>query len=410
MTIAAIAGDADALLMSILDPATDGARYPLYEKLRDVAPVFRTSHPLLDGWYMVSGYDNIQKILVSSKSTANGKVLELINARDDGAFSRMNRTWMKFQDRTADHDRIRRLLQPHFTPSAIAADRLLVRGVVQELLSDLDGTEMDLVAGFAFPLPLRVVARKLGIAPSDMCRFQTLVDQYMAYTATVRDFDSESLAMRDEMTERLLAFFGEYLDSRRREPQDDLISKLGANSAAGNVTDEELLAQFVFLLIAGHTTTGDMIGNALVALAAHPAQRRLLEQGSVDIGRAIDELIRFDTSLAVGMRCVNEDLELPGGTIPCGSSVMLVYPSAHRDPAIFERPNLLDLTREFPRPPLPFGGGRYFCLGSYLAKLEIEEALTAILRRMPDYQVIDVTWQGGLVAHGPKRLVVRPSH
>lgn len=400
--------EASALLLSILDPRTDGSRAPLFDRLRDLAPVHRINHPLLDGWYVISGYDNIQRVLMNSKSTANGKVLELINARDTGVFSVMNRRWMKFQDRTADHDRIRKLFQPFFTPAALLSDRSAIRYEAERLLAQIGGDAVDLIENFAFPLPVRVVARKLGIAISDMHRFQKLMDDFMAFTGTVRELDASSLAARDEMTQNLLDFFAEYVAQRRKAPEDDLISKLAAKSSHADVSDEELLAQLVFLLIAGHSTTADMIGNSLVALAENPAQRRRITTGEVSIATAVDELIRYDTSLSVGMRHVNVEMDLPGGRVPADTSVMLAYPSAHRDPAIFAHPNTLDLCRKFEKQPLPFGAGRYFCLGSNLAKMEIEEALAAVLTRMPAYRILDVAWQGSLVAHGPRKLLVAP--
>lgn len=149
-----------------------------------------------------------------------------------------------------------------------------------------------------------------------------------------------------------------------------------------------------------------MIGVALITLEGNPGERQRLISGELAMDVAIDELIRYDTSLSVGMRHVNSDLDLPGGRVPADASVMLVYPSAHRDPAIFRNPDCLDLGRQWERAPLPFGGGRYFCLGPHLARIEIEEALSAVLRLMPDYRAVDEAWQGCLIAHGPRRLIV----
>jgi len=399
--------EAELLVSRMLQPAVDGQRYAIYDRLREIAPVHQTSNALLSGWYIISGYANCKAVLTAKETMNNEHVLRLMNVEGDGAYSRMNRTWMEYQNVMADHDRIRRLFFSHFTPRAVEAHRQKVRELVTMLLDSLAGREsFDVISEFAFPLPSMVIASLLGIPLTDMARFQEMMDQYLEATAMVKALDEETKARRDAISEELIEFFRGYLDERRRNPTGDLISKLGEASPAAGVSDEELLAQFVFVLIAGHSTTADMIGNAMVGLEKHPGQIALLNNGTVPMKDAIPEFLRYDSSLEVGTRYFNESMNVGGIKIAAGSCALLLLHSAHRDPAMFVEPDRLDLTRKAALQAFPFGGGHYFCLGSGLAKIELEEALGALVKRYPKFRILDLAWQGGLVSHGPSRLII----
>lgn len=399
--------EAERLVSQILDPANGGNRYGLYHRLRDIAPVHRTDHPLLNGWHLISGYYNCRTALTASQAVNNAKVLELMNIEGDGPFARMNRAWMEYQDQIADHDRIKKLFFSHFTPRSVNAHRELIRELVGSLLDALgDRDEFDVVADFAFPLPTLVITRVLGIALDDVPRFQHMMDEYLEATAIVRVLDDETRAGRDAMAEEFLGLFRQYLDERRVAPKDDLISKLAQSAAGAGVSDEELLAQFVFVLIAGFSTTADMIGNALFAMDQHPDQREAFANGKISARDAVKEFLRYDSSLEVGTRFFTADTEIAGVVIPAGAPALILFHSAHRDPVVYTEPDTLDFSRKFPQPAFAFGGGRYTCLGSALAMIELEEAMGALMRRYPTYTIKDVAWQGTLVSHGPKHLVI----
>lgn len=399
--------DAESLIEQILDPRSGGDRYPLYRQLREIAPVHRTEHPLLHGWYFISGFHAIRSALTMSQSQNNAAVLQLLNVDGEGSYARMNRTWMEYQDNTADHDRIRKLFFPFFTPRAMGTYRELIRELITSMLDDLSGQdEIEIVSEFAFPLPTMVIARVLGIAMEDVPDFHAMMEAYLETTAMVRVLDDEARADRDKMTVEFIGLFRRYLEDRRRVPADDLITKLGQAAPAAGVSDEELLAQLVFVLIAGHSTTADMIGNALVALAEHPEQRTAITEGKITVKDALRELLRYDSSLEVATRYFNEDVKMEDVLIPAGSRALILLHSAHRDPAIYPDPDRLDLMRKQAQPAVVFGGGRYTCLGSALANIELDEALKAFLQRYPGYRIKDVAWQGSLVSHGPQRLVL----
>ena len=403
--------EAEALIASIIDPSTDGNRYPLYERLRDIAPIYRTRHPLLEGWYLISGYENCRTAMLAQEAVQNSFSLESMNIRDDGVHDDMVRRWMNFRDDPADHDRLRKLFFRYFTPRAVTEWRSGIKELIDQLLDAVgDKKEVDIFAEFCFPLPSLVIARMLGIPMDDMGRFQHVMEEMIAAMAQVQDLDAEARERRDKTAGEFLDFFRQYLDMRRQNPADDLISKVGISAPEAGVDDTDLLAQFVFLLIAGHSTTADSIGNALIALDQNRDQLQLLLDKQVDLTIAASELMRYDSSIGTVNRYFVEEMNLDGVTIPAGSKTIMLFPSAHRDPGKFENPNRLDLTRESASDAFPFGGGRYFCLGQALAKVEIKEALAAFLDRYPTYRVIDYDWQGGLVSHGPKYLNMELHH
>lgn len=401
------AQEAELLLARLIDPATDGHRYPLFERLRDIAPVHRATSGLLNGWYIISGYENCRRAILASEAVSNSKALESMNIRYDGAHDDMVRRWMAFRDEISDHDRLRKLFFPHFTPRAVNQIRANVQELINELLDSLVGRgPIDAFAEFCHALPSVVVARMLGIPPEDMVGFQRALEDQVAAMASVQYLDAAARARKDQIAADLLGYFRKYLDARRTAPQDDLITKTGAAAPAADVSDIDLLSQYVFLLIAGHSTTADAIGNALIALDANRDQLEHLVNAKVEMRQAVDELMRYDSSIATVNRVFTQDYVVAGTTIPAGGQAMLLMQSAHRDPAKFDEPDRLDLTRKNAGDAFPFGGGRYFCLGQALAKVEIEQALKSFIERFPNFHIVEFEWQGNMVSHGPKRLIV----
>jgi pimeloyl-[acyl-carrier protein] synthase len=407
MQNAAATQEADAIVAQILDPKTDGSRDPLYARLREIAPVHRSSHPLLPGWYLVSGYQNGLKVLMADVAEQNSQMLAAMNVEDDGVHDTMMRRWFGFRETTEEHDRIRKFLAPYFTVRAMANLRSEVQTLIGNLLDKIgDKKEFDVFSEFCFPLPSMVIARLLGIPMHELDGFQQLMEERAAMTARRQVLDSEARARRDEIAGKFLTLFGKYLDLRRTQPAEDLISRTGAAAPDAGISDEDLLAQYVFMLIAGHSTTSDAISNALIALDQNPDQRQMMIDGKVDLKQAADELIRFDSSIESATRYIKEDLAIDGVTIPAGSKTIVLMHSAHRDPGKFAAPDRLDLTRTNASDAFPFGRGRYFCLGQPLAKIEVEEAVKAILERYPHYRVKEIDWLGSFISHGPRRLIL----
>lgn len=396
--------DPELVVEQIISPATDGRRYPYFHRLRELAPVHRTEHPALRGFHLVSSFALASEVLM--KAGMHSDVMGYMHLGEKGDYYRMAKNWMFHQDSAAAHERIRNHFAPHFTPKAIGRYAVIVEDLVHRLLDRHEAVGgMEMMRDFAFPLPVLVIARVLGLEDEDVLGLQQIIDRYVEACDQCHAMDRETEEFRDRMARDLQALFGRYIEERRRRPRDDLISALATEQArTGRISDAELVDNFVFALIAGHTTTTDMIGNMTVALWRHPQEREKLRADPARIPAAVTELMRFDSSIAIGQRYANDPIELNAQSFPAGTWFTVVLHAANRDPARFDEPDRLNLDRNFARRPIPFGGGRYMCLGSHLARLELETVLRVMLLRFPMIEVTDLQWPGTLLTHGPKKL------
>jgi cytochrome P450 len=206
------------------------------------------------------------------------------------------------------------------------------------------------------------------------------------------------------------AYFHSLFELRRRQPGDDLTTQLVLAEEEGHkLTNEELTANIILLFGAGHETTVNLIGNGLLALYRNPDQLRLLKESPALITNAIDELLRYDSSVQLTGRTALEDISVGGVDVAKGESVLCLLGAANRDPAVYPDPDRLDITRSNIR-PMSFGGGIHFCLGAQLARIEGEIAIAALLRRLPNLKLDDVEhpdWRQTFVLRGLNRLPAR---
>ncbi|SHN88295.1 hypothetical protein SAMN05660350_04444 [Geodermatophilus obscurus] len=289
-----------------------------------------------------------------------------------------------------DHTRYRRLVGRAFTPRATTAAEPMVRRVTDTLLDALEpaaarGDPVDLVAAFAAPLPVLVIADLLGV-PTDR------QEDFLRWGAAAAATLDPGLPLRrflaaDRAIRALHDFLAGHFAGLRREPGEDLVSRLVAASDEDALTDRELHATVLLLLGAGFETTVNLLGNAVVLLDAHRDQRNALLADPTGWPNAVEEVLRFDSPVQITGRTVRADTELAGVPVRPGSRVTLLLGAANRDPDVFADPGRFDVSRGNARDHLAFSAGVHYCVGAGLARLEAAVALRALTERFPGLRV-----------------------
>ncbi|MFB9234654.1 cytochrome P450 [Plantactinospora siamensis] len=356
--------------------------YPTFARLRDERPVCPVRSPRFDS-YLISRYEDAKLALTDPRLSKDLYGPERHYLRIFGPNSAgLNKNMLNADP--PEHTRLRRIVSQAFAPRRIEALRPRIARAVDDLLDKIvPRGEADLMADFAIPLPMTVICDLLGIPPADR-------DGVLDWTQVIRTSGSsrrspeEERAAVQEVQLRLHHYLAELVQAKREQPADDLISALiEACDQSGRLSERELVTTTFLLLFAGHQTTADFLGNAVVALLTHPEQIDRLRADPALLPGAIEELLRFDGPLPVASpRIAAEDIEYQGVRIPRGSVVGVVLNAANHDPGYFAEPDRLDICRER-GPHLGFGHGIHYCLGVSLARLEALLGLGALLRRLP---------------------------
>ena len=306
------------------------------------------------------------------------------------------------------HTRLRGTANLAFTPRQVERMRPEIERLAADLaqgMREQDGP-VDLISSFAFPLPMLVIAAMLGIPRDDYRLFRSLAADVAAAIDFPVDGLEEFVARVDRSTAELSAYFRDLIAARRAQPGEDLLTSLiTAADQEGRLSEDELIATCLLLLVAGHETTVNLIGNGTLALLNHRDQWDLLS-AQPDLARnATEELLRFDAPVQLTTRLVMDDLDLAGVALPAGSAVTTVLGSANRDETVFADPDRLDITRNVGR-IMSFGMGIHFCLGAPLARLEGEVAFQTLTREFPHLTLAtdNPVWRPGAVFHGLQTL------
>jgi cytochrome P450 len=306
-----------------------------------------------------------------------------------------------------DHTRVRRLVSKAFTPRMVEALRPTVQRLMDGLVDPVQGAgEFDLIRELAEPLPVTVIAELLGIPDADrhhlrpwsaeICRMYELKpteeDARAASAASVEFSD----------------YLRELIAERRARPAEDLVTELVHVVDEGDrLTEDEMIGTCVLLLNAGHEASVNVTGNGWWALFRNPDQLALLRSDHSLIPRAVEELMRYDTPLQMFERWVLEDAEICGVDVAKGQELALLFGSANHDPAAFDRPDDLVLTRKH-NPHMSFGAGIHFCLGAPLARVELAVSFETVLRRLPQMELVaEPEWKPNYIIRGLKELRVR---
>ena len=356
--------------------------YPLYRHLHATAPV--QWNDVLGAWTLARYAD-----VVLSLTDPHFSADRTIQPADDSWVAKS----MLVSD-PPDHTRLRALVQKAFTPRMVDQLRPRIIAIIGELLqriAERDG-QFDLIADLAYPLPVVVIAELLGVPPEDRSVFH----DWSAVLAASLDplVSAELMARVYPAREALHTYLRGIIAQRRREPKSDLISALVSveeptlkRGARGDVLNEpELVVMCTLLLIAGHETTVNLIGNGMLALLQHRDQLERLQRSPELIGTAVEELLRFDSPVQMTGRLLTQPVEIGGHTIEAGNWVLPLLGAANRDPLQFADPDRLDIGRN-PNPHVGFGRGIHFCLGAPLARVEGQLAIGALLRRFPKLEL-----------------------
>jgi pimeloyl-[acyl-carrier protein] synthase len=361
-----------------MDPGFIEDPYPTYHRLRAGDPVHQ--NPL--GFWVLTRYEDVVTALRDPR-LAKEAIASFVAARFGTPIPAVG---LSMLDRDPpDHTRLRGLVSKAFTPRVVEGLRPHIQHIVDGLLARVEGGHsMDLIEEFAYPLPVIVICQMLGVPVEDRDRFrQWGLDIARGLDSILLPPDSE-VGRRSTAARRALAdYFRALIAERRAAPRGDMLSDLIAAEEAGDkLSVDELLATCILLLVAGHETTVNLIGNGTLALLRHPDQLRRLREDPGLIGSAVEELLRYDGPVQRTARIPTEDVTIGGRTLPKGELVMPFIGAADRDPAQFPDPDRLDIGRADNR-HIAFGWGIHFCLGAPLARLEGQIAIGTLVQRLP---------------------------
>jgi cytochrome P450 len=399
-------------MMNLGDAALRADPYPTYARLRRESPVAAAKVPSFGRAFLITRYDDVlaahkNPALSSDLGKRGGSGARVMPGWMPRVFSTLQRSMVTTDD--PDHWRLRELVHQAFTPATVERMARRIETITTELL-DRAATrrEIDLIADFALPLPLRVISDMMGVDDRDQRRFHRWSSGFLEVGAG----DLWVLLRQIPNGIRMLRFFERLIARRRQHPGDDLVSRLvQAESGGDRLSEQELLSMIFLLLLAGHETTVNLIANGMLALLQNRSELERLRAHPEHIDTAVEELLRYGNPVEHGnVRIALEDVTIAGVPIPKGSTVVLLLASANRDEAVFPRPEQLDIART-PNRHLAFGFGIHYCLGAPLARMEGRVAIQQLVSRFPDMHlavpVEKLRWRQSVAVRGVKKLPVR---
>jgi len=392
------------------DPQTLADPFPIYQRLRDEDPAYGS--PRLKAW-VLTRYDDIRRSCLN-RGLSSDRLRPFFAAMPGGEAEKIAdivrylSLWMVFRE-PPEHTRLRRVASRVFNATSMRAMSDRIAGIAEWLLDEIgERSEFDFISAFAGPLPGLVILDMLGVPRADLPRLKRLSDDMALFIGSARTMP-ERYAAAQTATHAMAEFFQSMLAMRRAQPTGDLISELAHLRDGGEaLSEDELVATCILLLFAGHETTTNHIGNAMLALMRFPGEMQRLRADSQLAEAAVEELLRYDGPSGAQVRVVQVEHERHGKILNAGDRVFMFLNAANRDPRVYAEPDRLDLLRDGP-PHLACGHGIHICLGFPPARLEGRISLPALLRR---YRTIELgsdrlQWLDSMVFRGLQALPVK---
>lgn len=389
--------------------------YPAYARMRRECPVYY--HENWKTW-LFSRYEDIKMLVMDERL---GRTMDHVMSPGEVLADRASRDWdaapnhsryvkVSIIDSEGElHDRLRKAVFRMFTPARVNDLRGFIQGVIDRQIDALGPAgEFDFIEDLVAPAPGFVIGEMLGVPEPDRPRLRTWSEDIVQF------FEPERTGAHRDLAERATTEFADYVAgltaARREQPGDDLISEMILwRDGAGCLDHVELVSTAMTVLMAGHGSTIDALGNGMLALLRHPEQMAALQAETGLIHTAVQEMLRFDAPLPYFHRYALEDMEYRGRSFAKGAKFGFLYASANRDEASFPAPDVFDIRRE-PNRHLAFGGGAHHCLGSHLARLNMEIIFNTVLRRLPGLGLVvaedELQWKPGIQSRGLVRLPV----
>jgi pimeloyl-[acyl-carrier protein] synthase len=385
--------------------------YPMYRKMREKTPVYWSE--TWNAWVLTGFEENAQALRSPLLFSSRGRVTYLLNQLPPGEREQYELVESHYtvgltHADPPDHTRLRGLLTKSFAPQEMAARLTRIQAVVDELLDRVTGRgEMDIINDFAYPLPAIIVAEMLGAPVEDIERLRNwAIGVNRLFEAGGRT-SSAAVANAQQSLLELRDYINWLADQRQDESRDDVISRLVAAEREGELSRTELVATAVTLFVAGHETTTYLIGNGMLAFLKHPSQMELLRSRPELADQAMEEILRFDTSVQRVWRRAVQDIQFGQKLIHNGDLVLCMLGAANRDRKKIRDPDQFDILRSGER-NLGFGLGIHFCLGAPLAHLEVPAAVTSLLQRFPHLELAcdELHWRKDVSLRGLVALPV----
>ena len=397
--------------VDLSDRALRADPYPTYARLRTQAPVTVGKAPIFGRVWLVTRYDDVLNGLkhpaLSSDLNKRRNGPRRLSRWAPGLLTTLQETMVTTDD--PDHRRLRDLVHLAFSPRRVEQMTRRIEEITSGLLDRAaQKGRIDLIADVALPLPLTIISEMLGVPDDERLHFHTWSAGFLELAA-----GASLLKMLTQIPNgiRLKRFFEKLIARRRSDPQDDLISALVHAEANGEcLSEREVVSMIFLLLLAGHETTVNLIGNGMLALLEHSDQMRKLREHPWLIETAVEELLRYSNPVEHGnVRLALEEVELAGQRIPKGSIVILLLASANRDESVFDQPDRLEIERS-PNRHLGFGFGAHYCLGAQLARFEGRIAIQQLVLRFPGMRLAvpreRLRWRDTVAVRGLERLPI----